>query len=163
MEPGFFTLEPSACAAILSHAHHARNPIFALLKCSALNWPKLVEHPTDGHIHLFSFSDNRLLLPNARREGEMQIDGGKPTNIAELEGRLVVLEIVAMTSLALVIGVCDEGNAHLGRNVLYLIRDAVANKCEELALSNTATSAATTYVEELLQAAAGSLFPNGHE
>ncbi|MDM9619426.1 hypothetical protein [Rhizobium sp. S96] len=93
----------------------------------------------------------------------MQIDGGKPTNIAELEGRLVVLEIVAMTSLALVIGVCDEGNANLGRNVLYLIRDAVANKCEELALSNTATSAATTYVEELLQAAAGSLFSNGHE
>jgi predicted DNA-binding protein len=82
--------------------------------------------------------------------------------LSEIEGRMLVLEVVAMTSLALVLDTSDPDNAKIGRGVLYLIREAVENKCEEMDFSDEATSSAQQYVEELLHTAMATLFPDKH-
>jgi predicted DNA-binding protein len=69
---------------------------------------------------------------------------------------------VAMTSLALALDTSDPENAKIGRGVLYLIREAVENKCEEMDLSNEAADSAQQYVEELLHTAMATLFPERH-
>jgi hypothetical protein len=91
----------------------------------------------------------------------MQLGGGRGQDgLAEIEGRMLVLEVVAMTSLALALGTSDQANAEIGRNVLHLIRDAVANRCIEMRLSKDVASSAQSYVDELLRAATESLFPD---
>ncbi|MDR7143709.1 hypothetical protein [Rhizobium sp. BE258] len=97
-------------------------------------------------------------MPDAKK------DSAKATssNLSDIEGRMLVLEIVAMTSLAMVLDTSDPENAKIGRGVLYLIREAVEKKCEEMNLSEEATDTAQVYVEELLQTAMHSLFPEKH-
>lgn len=75
---------------------------------------------------------------------------------------MLVLEVVAMTSLALALDTSDPENAKIGRGVLYLIREAVENKCEEMNLSHEAADSAQQYVEELLHTAMATLFPERH-
>jgi hypothetical protein len=84
------------------------------------------------------------------------------SSLSDIEGRMLVLEVVAMTSLAMALDTDDPENAKIGRGVLYLIREAVENKCAEMDLSSDATSTAQHYVEELLQTAMHSLFPERH-
>jgi len=97
-------------------------------------------------------------MPLARRDGK----NNTTASLAEIEGRMLVLEVVAMTSLAMVLDTSEPDNADIGRGVLYLIREAVENKCAEMELSDDATSTAHDYVEELLNTAMRSLFPEKH-
>jgi hypothetical protein len=97
-------------------------------------------------------------MPLAKPDGNHK----KQPILSELEGRMLVLEVVAMTSLALVLDTSDQENAKIGRGVLYLIREAVENKCEEMGLSDEAAGSAQQYVEELLQTAMATLFPERH-
>jgi hypothetical protein len=75
---------------------------------------------------------------------------------------MLVLEVLAMTSLALILDTSDQENAKIGRGVLYLIREAVDNRCEELSLSDDVTASAQQYVEQLVQTAMATLFPEKH-
>jgi len=97
-------------------------------------------------------------MPLARQDGK----NNNAASLAEIEGRMLVLEVVAMTSLAMVLDTSDPENADIGRGVLYLIREAVENKCLELELSEDAASTARDYVDELLNTAMNSLFPERH-
>jgi predicted DNA-binding protein len=82
--------------------------------------------------------------------------------LSEMEGKMLVLEVVAMTSLALALDTSDPENARIGRGVLYLMREAVENKCEEMDFSAEAAASAQQYVEELLHTAMATLFPERH-
>lgn len=82
--------------------------------------------------------------------------------LSEIEGRMLVLEVVAMTSLALALDTSDAEGAQMGRNVLHLIRQAVDNKCTEMELSDEAAEMAEQYANELVQTAMASLFPREH-
>jgi DNA-binding response OmpR family regulator len=77
----------------------------------------------------------------------------------QMIGKMAVLEIVSMTSLALALEVagCDKNNS--GKEVLDMMRIAVDQKCEEMLLSQRATNAAQSYVEELVITAIYSLYP----
>lgn len=97
-------------------------------------------------------------MPLAKEDGS----GDAAASLTEIEGRMLVLEVVAMTSLAMALDTSDPESADVGRGVLYLIREAVDNKCEEMGLSDQAASTAQTYVDELVQTAMHSLFPKQH-
>ena len=97
-------------------------------------------------------------MPLQKQDGEKNAT----SSLSDIEGRMLVLEVVAMTSLAMVLDTDDPENAKIGRGVLYLMREAVENKCSEMKLSPDATTTAQTYVEELLQTAMHSLFPERH-
>jgi hypothetical protein len=77
----------------------------------------------------------------------------------QMIGKMAVLEIVSMTSLALALeAACSEKN-NAGKDVLNMMRVAVDQKCEEMVLSPRATEAAHSYVEELAITAIYSLYP----
>lgn len=77
----------------------------------------------------------------------------------EMEARMVVLEIVAMTSLAMALDTSDEGDVSRGADMLQLIRDTVSLRCAELALSSGTTGMADRYADELVSTALHSLYP----
>jgi hypothetical protein len=97
-------------------------------------------------------------MPVAKRDEQQQVRAG----LSGMEGRMLVLEVVAMTSLALVLDTSDQDDAAIGRNVLHMIRQAVDSKCDEMGLSDDASSTAQTYAEELIGTAMAALFPNKH-
>jgi hypothetical protein len=98
-------------------------------------------------------------MPVAKRNEQQEVQAG----LSDMEGRMLVLEVVAMTSLALVLDTSgeDDGTA-IGRSVLEMIRQAVDNKCGEMGLSEEASSTAQSYAEELLGTATAALFPSKH-
>jgi hypothetical protein len=95
-------------------------------------------------------------MPSAKRDEQAQ------TGLSDIQGRMLVLEVVAMTSLALVLDTSGEDSGDMGRSVLHLIREAVDNKCGEMGLSDDASETAQTYAEELLGTAMAALFPQPH-
>ena len=97
-------------------------------------------------------------MPLAKEDGSSDA----AASLTDIEGRMLVLEVVAMTSLAMALNTSDPEDADVGRGVLYLIREAVNNKCDEMRLSSQATSTAQTYVDELVHTAMHSLFPKQH-
>ncbi len=97
-------------------------------------------------------------MPMATRDGHHKATAG----LSEIEGRMLVLEVVAMTSLALTIGTSDAEGAGMRRGVLHLIRQAVENKCVEVGLSDDAAAMAERYADELMHTAMESLFPKEH-
>ncbi len=80
----------------------------------------------------------------------------------DLEARMVVLEIVSMTSLALALDTSDNGNAEQARGIMGLIVETVQERCSEMGLSPEASQSAERYAQQLLSTALLSLFPNGH-
>lgn len=76
-----------------------------------------------------------------------------------LEGRIVVLEIVAMTSLALALDTTENGNGDQARGIAALILDTVRQRCREFGLSEEVQHSANTYADELLSTALHSLYP----
>ena len=55
-----------------------------------------------------------------------------------------------------------EDDGKMGRGVLHLIREAVGNKCDEMGLSDHASSTAQAYAEELIGTAMATLYPSTH-
>jgi hypothetical protein len=95
-------------------------------------------------------------MPDAKKPGPA--DPG----LSDIKGRMLVLEVVAMTSLALALDTSGEDDGKLGRGVLHLIREAVGNKCDEMGLSDHASSTAQAYAEELIGTAMATLYPSTH-
>ncbi|KRB59523.1 hypothetical protein ASE04_25710 [Rhizobium sp. Root708] len=86
---------------------------------------------------------------NAKRDGY-----GKGANLAiqsmgEIEGRMTVLEVVAMTSLSLLI---KDGDKHAAQQALSAIRRAMRLKCEDIKLSSLDADSAIAYAQELFEA-----------
>ncbi|MDP9813144.1 hypothetical protein J2W42_006015 [Rhizobium tibeticum] len=86
---------------------------------------------------------------NAKRDGY-----GNGANLAipsmgEIEGRITVLEVVAMTSLSLLV---KAGDKHAAQQALSTIRRAMRLKCEEIKLSPADADSAIAYAQELFDA-----------
>lgn len=79
---------------------------------------------------------------------------------ADLEARVVVLEIIAMTSLALALDTSENGGADQARGVSGLIMETVSQRCRELGLAEQSGQAAQVYANELLSTALLSLYPH---
>ncbi len=89
-------------------------------------------------------------------------DGADPDGVAnpDLEARIVVLEIVAMTALALTLDTSDNGNSDQARGIAALIQDTVRQRSREVGLSRAGQEKADVYAEELLSTALTSLYPD---
>jgi hypothetical protein len=86
---------------------------------------------------------------NAKRDGDA---GGAPNAIPSMgviEGRITVLEVVAATSLHLLL---RSGDKHAAQHVILTIRRAMRAKCNDIHLNATDAEAAIDYAEELLDA-----------
>lgn len=86
---------------------------------------------------------------NAKRDGY-----GPGANLAipsmgEIEGRITVLEVVAMTSLSLLVKVGDK---HAAEQALSAVRRAMRLKCKEIKLSPSDADSAIAYAQELIEA-----------
>jgi hypothetical protein len=91
---------------------------------------------------------------NAKRDGL-----GNGANLAipsmgEIEGRITVLEVVATTSLMLLV---KSGDKHAAQQALSAIRLAMRSKCEEIKLSPLDADSAIAYANELFDAALESM------
>jgi hypothetical protein len=69
--------------------------------------------------------------------------------MGEIEGRITVLEVVAMTSLGLLV---KAGDKHDARQALSAIRRAMRSKCEDIKLSPSDANSAIAYAQELFEA-----------
>lgn len=77
----------------------------------------------------------------------------------DLESRVVVLEIVSMTALALALDTSDNADVDQARGIGTLILDAVKQRCSEMGMTEDANSSAVAYADELLSTALTSLYP----
>lgn len=78
----------------------------------------------------------------------------------DLEARMVVLEIVAMTSLALALDTSENGSVEQARGIAGLIQETVRQRSREFGLSSESQHAANVYADELLSTALLSLYPS---
>jgi hypothetical protein len=78
---------------------------------------------------------------------------------ASIEARLVVLEIIAMTSLALALDTSEDGSSDQARGLASLILGTVKERGREFGLSDQAQRSAEIYADELLSTALLSLYP----
>jgi hypothetical protein len=82
--------------------------------------------------------------------------------VSQLESRMVALEIISMTALAMALDTSDNGDAEHARSIAGLILEAVRHRCTELNLSESTCEAASDYAQQLLGTALVSLFPSRH-
>ena len=86
---------------------------------------------------------------NAKRDGDASGPSSAIPSMGVIEGRITVLEVVAMTSLELLLKAGDKRTA---RHVLSVIRKAMRAKCIEIQLSSADAASAISYAQELLDA-----------
>lgn len=82
--------------------------------------------------------------------------------VIDIEARMVVLEIVSMTGLALALDTSDNGNAEQARGIMALIVETVQQRCSEMGLSEHSSAEAERYAAQLLATAMQSLYPDTH-
>ncbi len=82
----------------------------------------------------------------------------RPTTTTDLESRLVALEIISMSALALALDTDEASASHAGA-VSRLIVETVEKRCHELGMDSQAQKAASGYAERLLGTAITSLYP----
>lgn len=87
--------------------------------------------------------------------------GGQPSTQAgsDLEGRVVVLEIVSMTALALAMDTSENADIEHARGITNLILETVRQRCQEMQMTQEAQLSACSYADELLSTALMSLYP----
>lgn len=86
---------------------------------------------------------------NAKRDGDVSGASSAIPSMGAIEGRITVLEVVAMTSLELLLKVGDKHAAH---HVLSVIRKAMRAKCIEIQLGPADADSAISYAQELVDA-----------
>jgi hypothetical protein len=96
----------------------------------------------------------QAVIETSRRDGA----GANGAASTELEARIVVLEIIAMTSLALALDTTETNGEH-ARGIATLILDTIRQRSQEFGLNENAQQAANDYAEELLSTALVSLYP----
>lgn len=86
---------------------------------------------------------------NAKRDGYRSGANLAIPSLGEIEGRITVLEVVAMTSLGMLV---KAGDKHAAQQALSAIRQAMRAKCEEIKLSAEDADSAIAYAQELFEA-----------
>ncbi|PZM08614.1 hypothetical protein [Rhizobium tubonense] len=86
---------------------------------------------------------------NAKRDGDGCGGSSAIPSIGAIEGRITVLEVVAMTSLGLLLKVGDK---HAAQQVLSIIRKAMRAKCNDMHLGASDADSAIAYAQELVDA-----------
>lgn len=86
---------------------------------------------------------------NAKRDSEASGVSSAIPSMGAIEGRITVLEVVAMTSLELLLKVGDKNAAH---HVLSIIRRAMRAKCNDIHLGTADADSAISYAQELVDA-----------
>ncbi|SIR07393.1 hypothetical protein SAMN05880590_111129 [Rhizobium sp. RU35A] len=79
--------------------------------------------------------------------------------ITALEARLVVLEIVTMSALAMVMDTSETADREQANSLMQLILQTVDHRCDELGLSQQCQKSAQDYARSLLGTALSSLYP----
>lgn len=88
-------------------------------------------------------------------------DGQQHTKVtADLEARMVVLEIVSMTALGLAMDTSENADAGQARGIANLMLETVRQRCDEMGMTADAQLSARSYADELLSTALLSLYPN---
>lgn len=87
---------------------------------------------------------------NAQRADSLALD---------LEARMVVLEIISMTSLAMALDTSENGSSQQARGIMELIVETVQQRCTEMGLPDDSSAAAKRYAGQLLSTALQSLYP----
>ncbi|WP_037079934.1 hypothetical protein [Neorhizobium vignae] len=80
----------------------------------------------------------------------------------DLEARMVVLEIVSMTALALAMDTSENADVEHARGISNLILETVRQRCHEMNMHDDARLTACAYADELLSTALLSLYPREH-
>jgi hypothetical protein len=86
---------------------------------------------------------------NAKRDGYGNGANLAVPSMGEIEGRITVLEVVAATSLSLLM---KAGDKHAAQQALSAIRSAMRAKCDEIKLSPADADSAIAYAQELFEA-----------
>jgi hypothetical protein len=94
---------------------------------------------------------------NSQDENSSNGDGAKKP---DLEARLVVLEIVSMTALALALDTSESADSEHARGIAALIRDTVHQRCQEAGMDEPSRLSACDYADELLSTALLALYPH---
>ncbi|MDO1580597.1 hypothetical protein [Rhizobium oryzicola] len=89
-------------------------------------------------------------------------DGHAADVLSELEARMVALEIISMTALAMALDTSENGDPRQARGIAQLISETVGQRCQELGLAEDARLSALRYTEQLLGTALASLYPGQH-
>jgi hypothetical protein len=84
---------------------------------------------------------------NAKRDGDTDGACNAIPSMGVIEGRITVLEVIAMTSLGMVL---KDGDKHMAQHVLSVIRRAMREKCEDMRLSEEDSQSAIAYAQELI-------------
>ncbi|WP_117192944.1 hypothetical protein [Rhizobium terrae] len=90
-----------------------------------------------------------------RRDGE-RIEAAA----TDIEARVVVLEIVSMTALALAMDMSENADVEDAKGIATLILETVRHRCDEMGMEEEARLSACSYADELLSTALLSLYPN---
>ncbi len=86
---------------------------------------------------------------NAKRDSEAGGASHAIPSMGAIEGRITVLEVLAATSLRLLL---KEGDEVAAKHALSLIRKAMRTKCNDIHLSVDDAKSALAYVQELMDA-----------
>ena len=88
------------------------------------------------------------------------LDGQQPESATfALEARIVVLEIVSMTALALAMDTSENADVDHARGIINLVLETVRQRCDELEMGSDMRLSACSYADELLSTALLSLYP----
>lgn len=82
--------------------------------------------------------------------------------VSALEARIVVLEIVSMSALAMAMDTSENADTEAARGMAGLIVETVEQRCNELGVSDQTRGAARDYAYRLLGVAMESLYPKSH-
>jgi len=94
------------------------------------------------------------MMFNAKRDGDVDGACNAIPSMGVIEGRITVLEVIAMTSLGMVL---KDGDKHMAQHVLSVIRRAMREKCEDMKLREEDSGSAIAYAQELICASLGNL------
>ena len=86
---------------------------------------------------------------NAKRDGKAGAAANAIPSMGAIEGRFTVLEVLAATSLRLLL---RNGDKTAGKHALFSIRRAMRAKCNDIHLTKDDADFALGYVQELLEA-----------
>lgn len=97
------------------------------------------------------------LLTMRTIRGEAETD-----RLSILEARVVVLEIVSMSALAMALDTSENADTEAAQAIASLILGTIEQRCTELGVSDQTRDAARDYAHRLLGVAMDSLYPKSH-
>ena len=86
---------------------------------------------------------------NAKRDSKGGVAAHAIPSMGEIEGKLTVLEVVAATTLRMLL---QQGDKHAAQHVLSEVKRAMRSKCDDIRLSPSDSKSAIEYAQELIDA-----------